>query len=71
MFEDFLMVGGGLIILASTFVLFWLCTPKPNGPPRWFIGTGTEPLISVALTCGIVLGIGTLIAGVSHALGVR
>lgn len=71
MLGDFFVLFAGLVILAATFVLFWTSLPRPSGPPRWFIGTTFETAIAIAVTSGVVLGIGTLVAGMLPVLGVK
>lgn len=71
MLENLMTLAAGLIILAFTIFLFWISLPRPDGPPRWFIGTNMEAMISVAITSGLVLGIGTMAAGFLQMAGVR
>jgi hypothetical protein len=71
MLGDFFVLVAGLAILAATFALFWTSLPRPNGPPRWFIGNTFETAIAIAITIGVVLGIGAMLAGILPALGVK
>jgi hypothetical protein len=71
MLEDFAMVVAGLITLTVTLFFFWMSLPRPSGPPRWFIGSNLEAMVSVAITSGLVLGIGFVAAGLLQLVGVR
>jgi hypothetical protein len=71
MLGDFFVLVAGLVILAATFALFWTALPRPDGPPRWFIGTTYETAIAIVVTTGVVLGLGTLAAGILSVVGAR
>ena len=71
MLENFITLSGGLVVLALTFFSLWISVPRPDGPARWFIGTNMEAMISVAITTGLVLGIGMLAAGLMQMAGLR
>jgi len=63
MLNDFITLGAGLIILALTSILFWSALPTASGP-RWFVGTFYETAIALVIVCGLVLGLGALVAGI-------
>jgi hypothetical protein len=71
MLEDFAMMAAGFVTLAITLFFFWISLPRPSGPPRWFIGSNLEAIVSVAITSGLVLGIGFVAAGLLQLVGVR
>jgi hypothetical protein len=68
MLNDLMLLASGLAMLALTFFGFWVAMPRAEGPPRAFIGGTAEPLLAVAITAGIVLGIGLVVAGVVDIL---
>ena len=71
MLEGLFTIVIGAAIFLVTLVFFWMAMPRPSGPPRWFIGGNMEAMVSVALTSGLILGVGTLAAGLAAMAGVR
>lgn len=62
MLNDFISIGAGFVILTVTSLLFWFSLPTASGP-RWFVGTFYETAIALIVVCGLVLGLGALVAG--------
>ncbi len=71
MLENFIMMSAGLVVLGLTLFSLWISLPRADGPSRWFIGSNLEAMISVAITTGLVLGIGMMVAGFMQMAGVR
>jgi hypothetical protein len=71
MLEGFFTIAVGAAIFVVTLVFFWMAMPRPSGPPRWFIDGSWEAMVAVALTSGLILGVGTLAAGLVALAGMK
>lgn len=71
MIQDFLIATAGLAVLIASFVTLWLCRPRTGGGDRWFAGTAHETTLALAITSGLVIGLGMLVTGLLSTAGAR
>jgi hypothetical protein len=59
------MLIAGLVLLASSFVLVWLCLPSKNGEIKSFLrGSSRSEMAAAVVTACIAAGIIMTIAGI-------
>ena len=59
----------GIIILAGTIGLLWISLPNKTGQLKPFLRNGMDAWVAVAITSGVGLGLGGIVAGVVELSG--